>query len=176
VKNDGNLIPLHAPAKTCFLTLAERRYSNEGLEFAQEVHRREKNATVIDLDASLAGASLDAAVEKTAACESVVVAAFASVAAYRGDAALGGEFPHMLDGLFATGKPVVLIALGNPYLVRSFPRAAALLLTFSTVPPSETAAVKALFGESAISGHTPVSIPGVAGLGDGIQLSAAGAR
>ena len=176
VKNDGNLIPLHAPAKTCFLTLAERRYSNEGLEFAQEVHRREKNATVIDLDASLAGASLDAAVEKTAACESVVVAAFASVAAYRGDAALGGEFPHMLDGLFATGKPVVLIALGNPYLVRSFPRAAALLLTFSTVPPSETAAVKALFGESAISGHTPVSIPGVARLGDGIQLSAAGAR
>jgi beta-N-acetylhexosaminidase len=173
VKNEGNLIPLRAPAKTCFLTLAESRYSNEGFEFAQEVRRREKNATVIQLDASLPEASLDAAVQKTAACESVAVAAFASVAAYRGDVALGGEFPHMLDALFATGKPVALIALGNPYLVRSFPKAAAFLLTFSTVPPSETAAAKALFGGAAVSGHTPVSIPGVAQLGDGIQLPAA---
>jgi beta-N-acetylhexosaminidase len=164
VKNDSGLIPLRVPAKTCFLTLAESHYSNEGLEFAQEVRRRDKNATVIQLDASLAPASLDAAVE------SVAVAAFASVAANRGGAALGGDFPRMLDALFATGKPVALIALGNPYLVRSFPQAAAFLLTFSTVPPSETAAVQALFGESPIRGHTPVTIPGVAKIGDGIDL------
>jgi beta-N-acetylhexosaminidase len=173
LKNEGNPIPLRAPAKTCFVTLAERHYSNEGLAFAQDVRRREKNATVIELDASLGEAALDAAVEKiaqTAACETVVIAAFASVAAYRGDAALGGEFPRMLDALFATGKPVALIALGNPYMVRSFPQAAAFLLTFSTVPPSETAAVQALFGEIAIRGRTPVSIPGVAKLGDGIRM------
>ena len=172
-KNEGNLLPLRAPAKTCFLTLAESHYSNEGLEFAQDVRRREKNATVIQLDASLPGAALDAAVQKIAACEGVAVAAFASVAAYRGDVALGGEFPRMLDALFATGKPVALIALGNPYLVRSFPKAAAFLLTFSTVPPSETAAVAALFGESPIRGRLPVTIPGVAKIGEGIDLPAA---
>jgi len=169
VKNEGGLIPLRAPAKTCFLTLAESRYSNEGFEFAQEVHRREKNATVIQLDASLPPAALDLAVEKTAACESVAVAAFASVAAYRGDVALGGDFPRMLDALFATGKPVALIALGNPYLVRSFPKAAAFLLTFSTVPPSEIAAVQALFGETPIHGRSPVTIPGVAKIGEGVD-------
>jgi beta-N-acetylhexosaminidase len=180
VKNDLNngaaLIPLRAPAKTCFLTLAESHYSNEGLEFAQEVRRREKNATVIQLDASLPAASLDAAVQKTAGCESVAVAAFASVAAFRGDVALGGDFPRMLDALFATGKPVALIALGNPYLVRSFPKASAFLLTFSTVPPSEAAAVQALFGESPIRGHTPVTIPGVAKIGEGIEVPAARAQ
>jgi beta-N-acetylhexosaminidase len=162
VKNDGSLIPLHAPAKTCFLTLAESHYSNEGFEFAQEVRRREKNAIIIPLDASLPPAALDLAVEKTAACDSVAVAAFASVAAFRGDVALGGDFPRMLDALFATGKPVALIALGNPYLIRSFPKAAAFLLTFSTVPLSETAAVEALFGELPIRGHSPVTIPGIA--------------
>ena len=92
---------------------------------------------------------------------------------YRGDAALGGDFPRMLDALFATGKPVALIALGNPYLVRSFPKAAAFLLIFSTVPPSETAAAKALFGESPIRGRLPVTIPGVAKIGEGIELPAA---
>jgi beta-N-acetylhexosaminidase len=169
----GAMLPLSAPAKTCFLTLAEGHYSSEGQEFAQEVHRREKSATVIQLDASMAAATLDAAMDKAKACESFAVAAFASVAAYRGDVALGGEFPHLLDSLFATHKPVALVALGNPYLVRSFPKAAAFLLTFSTVPPSETAAVQALFGESAIKGHTPVTIPGVAKIGDGIQVPAA---
>jgi beta-N-acetylhexosaminidase len=172
VKNDGNLLPLRAPAKTCFLTLAEGHYSNEGFEFAQEVRRREKNANVIALDASLPSAALDAAVAKTAACDSVAVAAFASVAAYRGDSALGGDFPRMLDALTATGKPVALVALGNPYLVRGFPKAAAFLLTFSTVPPSEIAAVRALFGEVPVRGRAPVTIPGVAKIGDGIDLGA----
>jgi beta-N-acetylhexosaminidase len=167
------MIPLRAPAKTCFLTLAEGHYSSEGQEFAQEVHRREKSATVIQLDSSMPAATLDAAMDKAKACESFAVAAFASVAAYRGDVALGGEFPHLLDALFATNKPVALIALGNPYLVRSFPKAAAFLLTYSTVPPSETAAVQALFGESAIRGHTPVTIPGVARIGDGMQVPSA---
>jgi len=48
----------------------------------------------------------------------------------------------------------------------------AYLATFSTVPPSERAAVKALWGEIDIRGHLPVSIPGLANLGDGIQVKA----
>ena len=172
-KNDGNLVPLRAPAKTCFVTLAESRASSEGLEFAQEVHRRDKSAQVLAVDASMPAPSLDAVMQKTTECESFAVAAFASVAAYRGDTVLGGDFPGMLDTLLSGGKPVVLIALGNPYIVRSFPKAAAFLLTFSTVPLSETAAVKALFGEIPIAGHLPVSIPGVAKIGDGMELPAA---
>jgi beta-N-acetylhexosaminidase len=169
VKNEGNLIPLRAPAQTCFLTLVESHYSSEGLEFAQQVRRRASDALLLALDASMPAPAVDAALAKTHACESFAVAAFASVVAYRGDLALGGDFPRLLEALFATGKPVALIAMGNPYLVRSFPKASAMLLTFSTVPPSETAAVKALFGEIPIRGHTPVTIPGVAKLGDGME-------
>jgi len=66
----------------------------------------------------------------------------------------------------------VLAALGSPYLLRNFPNATAYLATFSNVPPSERAAVKALWGEIAIRGHMPVSIPGQANLGDGIQVKA----
>jgi len=33
--------------------------------------------------------------------------------------------------------------------------------------------VKALFGEIAITGHLPVTIPGVAKYGDGLQIPAA---
>jgi beta-N-acetylhexosaminidase len=77
-----------------------------------------------------------------------------------------------VEALVASGQPVALVALGNPYLLRNFPGVTAYLVTFSNVPPSEMAAVEALFGEIDIRGHLPVSIPGLANYGDGIQVPA----
>jgi len=78
VKNDAGLIPLRTPAKTCFLLLAEGHYSNEGFEFAQEVRRREKHATVSNWMLRCPPPRRLPPFEKiakTAACESVAVAA-----------------------------------------------------------------------------------------------------
>jgi beta-N-acetylhexosaminidase len=86
--------------------------------------------------------------------------------------ALAGGYPALLNRVLGNGKPVVLMALGSPYLVRSFPTVGAYLTTYSTVAPSEIAAVKALFGEISIQGRLPVTIPGLAKYGDGIQLVA----
>ena len=175
VRNDPAQVPLRAPAKTCFLVFAESHYSNEGLVFAQEIHKRSPDALVLTLDPSLPDAALDVAATRTAFCDATVVAAFVSVAAARGNVALAAGFPRLLDTLIASGKPVTLIALGNPYLLRSFPKVAAYLTTYSTVPPSEVAAVKALFGEMPIRGRLPVTIPDMAKYGDGIQLAATAA-
>jgi beta-N-acetylhexosaminidase len=88
---------------------------------------------------------------------------------------LSPGFSKLLDTLTSSRKPVTLIAMGNPYLLRSFPKVAAYLATYSTVAPSEAAAVKALFGEIPIRGHLPVTIPDLAKYGDGIQLPATAA-
>ena len=106
-------------------------------------------------------------------CQSYVVAAFASVGAYRGTVGmLGGELPHALEALISTGKPVALIALGNPYVLRNFGKVTAYLATYSNVAPSEIAAARAVLGEIDITGHLPVTIPGQAAYGEGIQLRA----
>jgi beta-N-acetylhexosaminidase len=67
---------------------------------------------------------------------------FASVSAYRGSVALGGGFPQLVENLVETKKPVALIAMGNPYLLRNFPDVAAYMTAYSTVPPSEIAQVR----------------------------------
>ena len=94
-----------------------------------------------------------------------------SVAAYRGNVALGGNYPAFVEKLQSSGRPIALISLGNPYLLRSFPKVAAYLATFSPVIPSETAAVKAILGAMDITGRLPVTIPGIAKYGDSIQLT-----
>lgn len=85
---------------------------------------------------------------------------------------LGRGFAQLIDDLVATKKPVALVAMGNPYLLRNFPDVAAYMTTYSTVQPAEISAVKALFGEIPIGGKLPVTIPGFARYGDGIELSA----
>jgi beta-N-acetylhexosaminidase len=170
VKNESDLLPLKPSADTAFFVLAEGSTSVEGQEFALEVRKRAGNATVITVDATMSDADLQAAAQRASQASRYVVAAFASVAAYRGSVVLSGGFPQMIQNLIATKKPVALIALGNPYLLRNFPDVAAYMTTYSTVPPSEISAVKALFGEIPIKGKLPVTIPGFAKYGDGIEL------
>ena len=67
---------------------------------------------------------------------------------------------------------MTLAALGNPYLVRALPTVTPYVTTYSPTPTSEVALAKALFGEIAITGRLPVTIPGVAKYGDGVQLPA----
>ncbi len=171
VRNENDFVPLKSAATTAFFILTEGRASVEGLAFAAEVRKRSAAASVTIVDTSMTDADLDAAVQHASAAGQYVVAAFASVAAYRGSVVLGGGFPAMLQNLTATKKPVALIALGNPYLLRNFPDVSAYMTTYSTVPPSEVSAVKALFGEIATGGKLPVSIPGFAEYGDGISLA-----
>ena len=170
VRNQRNAVPAAAPEKACYVVMPESRFSTEGQAFTQEVKKRARNGNVTSLDPSMPAETLDAAVQKLAECETISIAAFAPVAAYRGNLTLGGELPRVIDALIATGKPVTLVSLGNPYLLRNFPNVAAYLAAFSTVPPSEVAAVRALFGEIPVTGHLPVGIPGLAAIGDGIQL------
>ncbi len=172
VRNEKDFVPLKPAADTAYFVLAESSTSLEGQAFALEVRKRAVMANVAMLDNRMSETDLNAAVERAAGAERYVVVAFASVAAYRGSVALGGGFPQLIDKLVATKKPVGLIAMGNPYLLRNFPDVAAYMTTYTTVAPSEVSAVKALFGEIAIGGKLPVTIPGFAQYGDGITLAA----
>jgi len=172
VRNEGGLVPLNPAASVSFLVLTESRGSQQGKLLAAEVRKRIPNASITVLDPTAGEADVAQAAASTQTSAVTVVAAFVSVAAYRGSVALAGGYPGLLDRILGGGKPVILVALGSPYLLRNFPTAGGYLATYSTVPPSETATVKALFGEIAIQGRLPVTIPGLAKYGDGIQLAA----
>ena len=170
VKNDGGAVPLRNPGRACFFILPESRESIEGDEILLELRKRSAAAQVFTLDPAMPDSEIDATAQKAAVCEQVVVMAFASLAIYSDGQVLPGAFPKLIDTLIAGGRPVTLVALGSPYLVRSFPKVGAYLTTYSPVATSAIAAVKALFGEIAINGHLPVTIPGIAAFGFGISV------
>jgi beta-N-acetylhexosaminidase len=172
IKDEKDLVPMRNADSAAVIVLADSRNGQQGRRLIDEIHKRAPNMNTILLDPSMSKEDLDQAAHSVAGASSVVVAAFVSVAAYRGNVALAGEYPELVNGLLSGQAPVTLASLGNPYLVRSFPGAKAYLTTYSTAPTSEAALAKALFGEIPIKGHLPVTIPGVAKYGDGIQLPA----
>jgi beta-N-acetylhexosaminidase len=170
VTDTKDSLPIRHPANTCLIALTEGRRSQQGIRLIDEVKKRAPGITTTVLDPAMTKADLDQVAEKSSSCGQIIAAAYASVNAYRGNVALAGGYPDFLNALIAGKVPVLLAALGNPYLLRSFPNVAAYVTTYSPTPTSETALAKALFGEIAITGHLPVTISGVAKYGDGIQV------
>jgi beta-N-acetylhexosaminidase len=169
VKNENATLPLRDPKEAAYVILTEGRYSNEGLALSKELISRGATKAIV-LDPTMTDAELDAAALKASASPEIVVMAFASVGAYKGNLALPGSFPKLVETLIAGGRPVTLVSLGSPYLVRSFPKVSAYLTTYTPVATGEVAAAKALFGEIDIGGHLPVTIPGIADFDFGISL------
>jgi beta-N-acetylhexosaminidase len=72
----------------------------------------------------------------------------------------------------ARRKNTVVVSFGSPYVAADFPGIENYICTYSNVQTSETAAAKALFGEIPFLGRLPVSIPGFAQRGTGMDQPA----
>jgi len=66
-------------------------------------------------------------------------------------------------------RPLLVTSFGNPYLLRALPESPAYLIAWGDREVSQTAAVRALFGETAITGRLPISIPPFHSIGDGLS-------
>ena len=164
LKNDNGIVPLSPADPVCLVLINSLRISQQGQRAVQVFRSRATRGRVLQVDTAMPQPALEAEIESTRDCSAIVVASFASITAN-----LNGITPF-IEKLTEGSTPVVLASFNDPYFGVRFPRAAAYMVPFSSAPPSEAAAIKALFGEIPIRGRTPVSIPTVAALGDGIQL------
>jgi beta-N-acetylhexosaminidase len=151
--------------------------TDSGRVFGREFRSRIADARVIYVDPRIASGESDEVLKAVDEAQTVVTAVYVIPTAGKvGNStsmadATGTLFEQILDR--AAGKTAV-VAMGNPYLASDFPKIENYMCTFSNATVSELSAVKALFGEIAIRGHLPVTIPNVAERGTGIERPAQG--
>jgi beta-N-acetylhexosaminidase len=194
VRDEAGLLPLPRemaePAALPYLTTVETRdrlvalvlaadvRAEAGRVFERDLKERVPDAHVFVADAASAAGVSPELLDAAARAERVVVAAFASPSPGQGPAGSGPSDPTaqlLQDLLTRAGEKTVVVAVGSPYVAQPFPSIRTYLCTLSSAPVSETSAVRALFGEIAIRGRLPVTIPGIAARGSGIPRDAAGA-
>ena len=145
-------------------------FTQRGEALTTELQRAVRDLKVFVVNPAVSDRVLQAVAEDASQCPQIYVAAFVTVAANRGSVALQGGLAQFLNTLTRGTAPVALISLGNPYLLRDFPMVSAYAATFSTTQTSEIAAAQAILGKIPITGKLPVSVPGIAKIGDGLYV------
>ena len=146
--------------------------TDSGRAFGRELRARIPDAHVIYVDPRIAAGMSDEVLGAVDEAKTVVAAVYVVPTAGKvGNTvamadATGALLQQVLDH---AAEKTAVVAMGNPYLAADFPKMENYLCTFSNATVSELSAVKALFGEMAIRGHLPVSIPNVARRGAGIE-------
>jgi beta-N-acetylhexosaminidase len=168
--------------KLVVVIFSEDLRTDSGRMLERQILARVPDARMIYVDTrSAAGMSAEtlAAVD---AAERVVAAVYVIPTAGRAIPAAGGPknsvamadaSANLLNAILDhAAARTAMLAMGNPYLAQDFPAVQNYLCTFSNATVSEVAAVKALFGEIPTHGHLPVTIPGFASRGAGLERPA----
>jgi beta-N-acetylhexosaminidase len=195
VRDNGKLLPLKSEgtqkAGLPYLSVQEVRnrvltviFSDDmrmdsGRVFEREVRARIPDVKTIYVDPRTAAAMSDAVLEAVDQAKAVLAAVYVVPSA--GKVAAPGKNAVALADATGTllqkildhaAERTAVLAMGNPYLAQDFPAVQNYLCTFSNASVSETSAAKAVFGEIALRGHLPVTIPNVAQRGFGIEKQA----
>jgi len=110
-------------------------------------------------------------IERNAArADLIVCSTLARLSSDRDIGAIPKDQQTIMEKLIKSGKPLIWIAFGNPYVLERFPKIGTYLCTFSDSDVSQRAAARAVSGAIPITGKMPVSIPGHAAIGDGLQI------
>ena len=148
-----------------------------GRVFAAEVRQAvgASQMLVFKVGPSASLASLDSMALASKGADRVIVATYVRRIEGEGRFAIPQHIADWIDTL-ASRERVIVVSLGNPYLIRQFPHVGTYLVTYGVADVLERAGARAALGRSAITGTIPVSLPGFFARGDGIRREAATGR
>jgi beta-N-acetylhexosaminidase len=200
VSDPGKLVPLEVQrisaaatpdqsgsqlSRVVAIILSDRpRGSDGGRAFANELRLRAPAATIFFVDPTNSGSLSSSVIEAVRSASRVIVVAESVPNPRRttqgragGSASLDAGPMQLLSTVVKTAEAkTIVVAFGNPYTGGSIPGLQTYLCTFSNTVVSASSLARALFGEIPIHGRLPVSIPGVAPRGTGMDRDAVAAR
>jgi beta-N-acetylhexosaminidase len=173
VREQPDALPLRKGAKLLSLVVADEATKNgPAVPLGAEVKARVASAKMLTLDPRSTPEETRAAVEAAKGADAILVSLFVRTRTGLGKIAVPEAGRTAIPQLLALGKPVIVVSFGSPYLLRDFPDLQTYLCAWGGQEIAQVAAVQALFGESAIGGKLPITIPGLAKRGDGIEKPA----
>jgi beta-N-acetylhexosaminidase len=146
-----------------------------GRAFERALRMRVPDANVIYVDPRTAGAMSKEVLTTVQQAQAVIAAVYVvpTPGKMANSVGLVDATGNLLQSLVTSvGDKMIVVAMGNPYVAADYSAIQNYICTFSNASVSEISAVKALFGEIAIRGHLPVTIPNIAQRGAGIERPA----
>ena len=175
VRDSASSVPLRwlrPDAKVLSVTIAPRNDLAAGRDFDGEL-RRVLGARLrsVFIDANDAAVDYARLLRLADSVDAVIVSPYAAAGwdVATSTSAAGGTV-EFIRTLAQRGTPrLVLVSFSSPYLARQVPEVPAYLVAWGGYPVAQRAAARALLGSAPITGKLPITIPGVARFGEGLE-------
>ena len=173
IRDDQKMLPLDAtkPLRVLLVAISGDPDPYPGALIENELRSRVDSVQVVRVDTNFVKAAT-VQLPPPESYDVAIAAVFVRVADRKGTVGLPADEAALLNQVMVAGKPTIVASLGSPYLVSRFPNAKTWIAAFGTQDVVQRAMVRAIFGQIAIGGTLPVTVPGVAKLGDGLRVAA----
>ncbi len=167
LRDSASLVPLRPAPNTLLVTYAPEGELIAGRTFADELRKAVAGTRVVRVGPATTLPELDSLAALARRSGAVVVATHVRTIEGAGRPSVAPRMAAWIEAL-ARARPLVVVALGNPYVLRQFPSVSSYMVTYGTSATMERAAARALTGQAPVSGHAPITLPGFFARGDGL--------
>jgi len=174
LRDTQHRLPLDAtkPSRALLLALYADPEPYPGEDLERELRSRFDSVTTLRADTRFVSASV-LKLPPPESYDVAILALFVRVSDRKGNVDVPAEQAALAEQIYKTGKPVITLGFGSPYLIERFPQAETWLAAFGISDVAQISVARALFGQIPVRGHLPVTVPGVnLKAGFGIELPA----
>ena len=168
LRDRDGLVPVPSDGRIAVVTYAPELEVTAGRALLAELRGLVRSTTGVRITPRTSAAELDSLSRALAAADRIVITTHVRTIEGEGRFAIPPRITGWIDSL-AARRPVIVVANGNPYVIRDLPNVAAYIATYGIDPGLEQAAARALAGAIPITGRSPISLPGFFARGDGLQ-------
>lgn len=169
--NKQDIIPLRDQSiRILDITISDSRNADAGISFNRQLREYAPDAMVshILLDRRSHGTEFERALKRSADYDLVIVQSHLLVRTGSEMIGLDNQQQEFMEDLIAGDAPVIVVALGNPYMIMGIGTPDAYIAAYGSSKASERAVIQGIVGQIGFSGRLPVSIPGHFEIGAGL--------
>ena len=172
VKNNDNILPLQPKSNDTFYIVDLYDGANNHNESIVTKSLRENGYKVrsFQIDKSDSLIVANHILDQIPSDGLVLLNAYANPVEWKENIFLPSVEADFINHLIKKCTTVIITSFGSPYLIQDFPEAPVYICAYKGSSVMQKAFLNALMGESDINGILPVTIPGIAKRGSGINL------
>ncbi len=172
LRNTRDILPLPRSARVCVVTVTEDPAPHIGTDLADELQPFVGSVDVVRMSNESGPEKFVQLTECLRTADVMLVGIYLSVVAWRGDARFSEPLERFLASLDNQGKPVIVVAFGDPYILGKIPETAVVMTPYNGTYLAEHSVARAVAGRISVSGTLPVTVPGRYARGEGISVKA----
>jgi beta-N-acetylhexosaminidase len=168
LRDRDNLLPAGTARRTVLVQYMPETELRAGRVMQSELRQAASGLRAFKVGPATAATTLDSIARVAQGADRIVVATYVRRIEGEGRFAIPAHIADWIDGL-AQRERVIVVSLGNPYLIRQFPHVGTYLVTYGVSDAQERAGARAVLGRVPVTGQVPVSLPGFFARGEGLQ-------